>query len=488
MKSALAYTCRLAVRASEKLVPEPLREGWREEWLGSFWRWTLQAAEAGDAECRRALADHARRAIAGAFESRFRREEGLEHLRELLGSPRLCLAICATPLVLLLIFSGGLRATRQMARGLPYPDPNRVVVLAQGPPVMGVRFGFRDPEVKVFAEKANTIESISSYAWRRAAIRVRGRVQDVLAASVDPQFFKVVGAGAPSALPKPGEFLASYEFWSDHLRADPSVIGRRFDVSGRSLRLAGVLPAGFTFLSAPIDVWTVDPGDAANAPAPPRRWWLNLKGAVARLRPGVAPWEAERELRTLQMQAGLARPNYQMHASRIAELVYGELFSYGRDFLLCIAGILLWAAIAFVRDRRRGIPANLAAKFWGFFAAKPILLLTALFFFIFEGTSANTLGATGGLESRGGALLIWVFFMSAVVILGWSWRDQPDRCRVCLQRLRQPLRIGIPGQILLETSGQEVMCPRGHGSVYTSESVLGSEMSNRWMGFEDAIK
>jgi hypothetical protein len=54
---------------------------------------------------------------------------------------------------------------------------------------------------------------------------------------------------------------------------------------------------------------------------------------------------------------------------------------------------------------------------------------------------------------------------------------------VCLHRMRQPVRIGVPGQILLETAGQEVMCPQGHGSVYTSDSVLGADLSDRWMGF-----
>ena len=34
---------------------------------------------------------------------------------------------------------------------------------------------------------------------------------------------------------------------------------------------------------------------------------------------------------------------------------------------------------------------------------------------------------------------------------------------------------------LLDPTGQELMCPLGHGSVYSSESVLGSEMSDRWL-------
>ena len=69
------------------------------------------------------------------------------------------------------------------------------------------------------------------------------------------------------------------------------------------------------------------------------------------------------------------------------------------------------------------------------------------------------------------------------VILIWAVRDQPKRCRVCLFRMHHPIRIGVAGPVLLETSGEEVMCPYGHGSVFTSESVLGSEISDRWRGF-----
>ena len=73
------------------------------------------------------------------------------------------------------------------------------------------------------------------------------------------------------------------------------------------------------------------------------------------------------------------------------------------------------------------------------------------------------------------------------MILLWAWRDQRSRCRICLERMCQPVRIGVPGRMLLDTAGLEVMCPRGHGAVYTSESVLGSDMSDRWMGFEDEL-
>jgi hypothetical protein len=70
-----------------------------------------------------------------------------------------------------------------------------------------------------------------------------------------------------------------------------------------------------------------------------------------------------------------------------------------------------------------------------------------------------------------------------MLILIWAWRDQPGRCRVCLHQMQKPLRIGIPGDVLLDTAGEEVICPKGHGSMYTSQSVHGSDLSDRWMSF-----
>src|SRR5262245_56661141 len=108
--------------------------------------------------------------------------------------------------------------------------------------------------------------------------------------------------------------------------------------------------------------------------------------------------------------------------------------------------------------------------------------LTALFLFVFEFGGITWLGVTGGVRPANGPLGVWFYYFAIVMILIWAWRDQPSRCRVCLHRMRLLTRIGVPGQMLLETAGQEVMCSQGHGSVYTSDSILGADMSNRWMG------
>jgi hypothetical protein len=122
-------------------------------------------------------------------------------------------------------------------------------------------------------------------------------------------------------------------------------------------------------------------------------------------------------------------------------------------------------------------------RFWGFFAGKAVLPLIALFLFVFEFGGVTQLGVTGGIRPGSGALGVWLFYCALAMILLWAFRDQPGRCRVCLHHMRQPIRIGTPGQMLLENAGHEVMCPRGHGSIYTSDSVLGADLSDRWMGF-----
>ncbi len=463
-----------------------MREAWREQWRGDLWEWMLDAAKGGDSEAHFALLSHTKQAFREALEARFHSESGAAGVRELWGHPRFCLALCAVPIVALALASGGFRNLRLLARGLPYPDASRLMVLAQGPPVFGLRIGFNERELREFKSKSKTLEAVASYVWRTQRVASgdwRKGAVNASTAYVSANFFEVLGASR--TLHDPAEFLVSHAFWREQLGGDPNMVGRSFEIGGRTLRLAGVLPKDFSFLSPAIAVWALDSADPA---PPPARWWLGLKGAVARLRPEATPAGAEAELHQLQVQAGVARRNFRMKAAPIAELFHGQLWSYGVDLLMAVGFALLWAMAGAAGDYRRGRTIGPAARYWAFFAAKPVLLLCALFVWLFEFTGVSTLGVTGGLQSRGGPLLVWWTFLCAFLIFLWAWRDQPSRCRVCLQRMHQPLRIGVPGQILLANSGEEVMCPRGHGVVYTSESVLGSEMSKRWMGFEDSVK
>jgi hypothetical protein len=478
----VSSACRSALRVAAWLVPAELYDDWRREWRGDLWLWTLDAAESGAPDARWALLIHTRESLRHALRARFRSDPGREEVHGWLGSPAFCLALGVLSVIAVGVASRGFVVTRQLAAGLPYRDAQRVVVLAQGPPVFGIRLGFRDAETAVFRAKSTTLASVAAYSWHTAAVSLDHGRRLVQSANVDSSFFDVLGVRAPVERLSDDEVLVSDDFWRQALSGDPNRVGQFLTINGRPMRLAGVLPRDFSFLSAPIAIWTSRAEPVI--PAPPRRWWLNLRGVVARLNPGATPDAARRELHELLMQSGLGRRNFEFQATPIEDLVLRALRSYAGDLAIVLGALFAWATLRFVLDRRAGAPAKRAARFWGFFALKTALPLAALFFAIVELTDVNTLGLTGGDPGRGGPLLVWASFACVVVILVWAFRDQPVRCRVCLQRLRQPVRIGVPGQMLLETAGQEVMCPRGHGSVYTSASVLGADISDRWMGLD----
>ncbi|MEQ1884943.1 MAG: hypothetical protein ABL967_07770 [Bryobacteraceae bacterium] len=474
--------CRLILWIAARLVPDGQRAEWADHWQSDLWRWMLREAAADVPGSHSAVYSQARDAFKDAFRSRFTSDSAADVRRQFWGDPRVAVGAGALLLLTVAAFSGGFANTRQLLRGLPYPDSNRVVILAQGAPTFGARFGFREQEIQLFRAKTQTLAGLAEYTWHtRTFTSSNGKLRKVLTASVGPRFFPLLGVDKET--PAAGEFLISNNFWRSELRADPAAIGHIYMVDGRPLKLVGVLPQEFSFLSAPIAIWTAESSEPP--PVLTRQWWVSLKGVVGRLNADAPPWVAEKELRDLQMKTGLARRNFAVHATPVADLVYQSISSYGSDLGFFSAALLLVAIIRAWNDRRRGVAWGMAARFWGFFLLKTMLPVMALFFSIFDFGGAGRLGMTGGTPGRGGPMLIWTSFAVAVIIITWAWRDQPSRCRVCLHRMQMPVRIGITGLVLLETSGEEVMCPKGHGSVYTAESVLGSDFSDRWMGVEN---
>lgn len=466
MTAILLPICRGALRSAEWLLPKQSRGDWNRQWRGDLWRWMCADASAGAPDGFSPLLGHTLAAFRDALQAR---------LHVSLGSPAFCLAAMFAMLATLALATDGFAITRLLAGGLPYRDADRVVLLAQGPSTLGVRLGFAESDAEVFRQNSRTVATVATYTWTSAKFRDR----EVSTAKVSRDFFGVLGVAA--TLPEE-TFLASHDFWRGELSADPGAIGRWFPIDGRQLRLAGVLPREFSFLGAPISIWMTR---AVDPPVPKDRWWLGLRGTVARLKPDVAPEAAAKELRQLLVDAAVARRGSQVHVTPVRAAVYRAAGTYGRLFLLCAAGILAWASVRAYRSRRARHSWRPAMRFEGFLCAKTLLLALAVFLFVFECTGVNRLGVTGGIWWMRELFAMWVTVCGVAMAVVWSRRDQRQRCRQCLYRMRQPVRIGVPGQMLLDPAGEEVMCPKGHGSVYTSESVLGSEMSERWLSLEE---
>ena len=84
---------------------------------------------------------------------------------EQFGTPAFCLGFGVAVLILLTLASGGFQVLRHYARPLRYREPDRIVVLAQGPPFFGIRLGFRDRELYEFREHSHSLEGVATYSW-----------------------------------------------------------------------------------------------------------------------------------------------------------------------------------------------------------------------------------------------------------------------------------------------------------------------------------
>ncbi len=123
-------------------------------------------------------------------------------------------------------------------------------------------------------------------------------------------------------------------------------------------------------------------------------------------------------------------------------------------------------------------------KYWGFLAGKLLalaLILSGLWIGISKLPAALFMLAVGVLLPVAGALLY-----------ACLW-DQKYRCRVCLRRVRMPIRVGSWGQMLQRGRPRiDYICPYGHGTLEVPElQISGMEPpdwkkhGNIWEELED---
>lgn len=187
-------------------------------------------------------------------------------------------------------------------RPLPYPDPDRIVVLHE----LGAEGGEMAVTGGNFLDWQGANRSFEAMAlfWEPdftplmtilgANSAVRARVT-----GVSEDFFRVMGVSpalgrsfAPEESREGGPpvMLVSQSFWTNHLSGDPGVLGRVLDWEGEPFEIVGVMPAGFgypvdTDLWVPLERGGISLGRSAHNYA-----------AVGRLREGVGAEAAQRDL------------------------------------------------------------------------------------------------------------------------------------------------------------------------------------------------
>jgi putative ABC transport system permease protein len=193
-----------------------------------------------------------------------------------------------------------------LLRPLPFPDPNRIVLVWDTDPNRNVYRGVASPaEFLDWRDQNHVFEELS--AWRTWFYNLTGsgEPEQVWGVHSSGNFFRLLGivpALGRDFTPEeeqPGHeqvAIISYGLWQRHYGGDPAIIGRSILVDDQPYTVVGVLPQGFTLwgTSRQLDLWMPFAFDRAQ---------LDRENhsviVFGRLRKGVALPQAQAEMETI---------------------------------------------------------------------------------------------------------------------------------------------------------------------------------------------
>jgi putative ABC transport system permease protein len=243
-----------------------------------------------------------------------------------------------------------------LLRALPYPQADRLIAFRHEP----TQWLVSEPQYEVYRDRLKAFESFAAFTTSEATIIAGTDPERIAISSVTPNFFKTLGVQPTfgrtfieSDVVRPSHVvLLSHGLWTRRFNADSSVVGQTLRMNGINRTVIGVMPAGFQYPNARIDVWlpicsqrtcasltTAAPNDADG-------WANHYLSTVGRLRPGDDIDDARREA------TGIARQIMRDHSELFdpatpltphLRTVRDELVGAARPYLIGLFG-----AVAFV--------------------------------------------------------------------------------------------------------------------------------------------
>src|SRR4051812_22836387 len=140
-----------------------------------------------------------------------------------------------------------------LLRGLPYREPDRLVLFRAELPGYGRQPLLTFDELAALRDRAELFAAVSVIHESQANLTTPPDMEAVAAAVIGDNFFETLGVR-----PALGRFVTrqdisggiravdiSDELWRTRFRGDPDVVGRTIEIDNRAMIVAGVLPRGF---------------------------------------------------------------------------------------------------------------------------------------------------------------------------------------------------------------------------------------------------
>jgi putative ABC transport system permease protein len=244
-----------------------------------------------------------------------------------------------------------------LLRPLPYPGAERIVAFAGVNPSKGItQSNMSAPDFRDWRAEQKSFEGLAMYTAGSANMTGGDEPERVAASAVSADFFRVLSVGAArgrAILPEDTELgrdpvaVIGHGLWVRRFGSDPAVIGKRIEISGRSLEVVGVMPEGFNFPQR-AEVWSPLQLDVSKEARDNRSYQM-----FARLKEGVTLEAARAEMDAITARLSQEYPvtngGWGLQLERLQDSIVGQL----RKLLLVLlaaVGLLLLIACANVAN------------------------------------------------------------------------------------------------------------------------------------------
>jgi putative ABC transport system permease protein len=247
-----------------------------------------------------------------------------------------------------------------LLRPLPYPEPDRLVMLWEKRQAEGVLDNVVSPaDFRDWARMNTVFESMAAFTPMNVDLTGRGEPVRLNAAAVSPAFFDVLRIGPQLGRAFNREdgiagrqrvAIVGAGLWRRLFGADRSVIGSTVVLNGTSYEIVGVLPDSFEFSDTTVELWA--PLALDGLPQPPSRA-VHQFFVYARLKPQVTLEQARGEMDRLAAQLSEQYPQtnrtHGVWVTALDEQLTGpSTGSAARSGSVRASLLLLLGAVAFV--------------------------------------------------------------------------------------------------------------------------------------------
>ena len=253
-----------------------------------------------------------------------------------------------------------------LLRPLPFPDPSRLVVLAdrlQGADLSGDgEAGVTVPDIRAYTRETNSFSALGGYTFSGYELSGAGEAAQVNAARLTSGVFSALGVQ-----PLLGRFftadedehsqqvaLLSYATWKNRFNANPQILGTKILLDRKPYIVIGVMPRNFEFPLVPgqlnrTELWVpMSFAPQELTPAAGANWSYSM---VGRLKPGISATQAQNDAERVAQDIMRNYPAMMasLHISALVKPLHEETVSQTRPLLrtlfLAVAVVLLIACV-----------------------------------------------------------------------------------------------------------------------------------------------